>query len=90
MSGVLNKLSQLFKSSTGQIQTSLNDLRDKEFSGKKLSSDEKLALLRFDTYRLRILNSLENEDEFHEAYRKLQVIANLGDWREFLSEKYSK
>jgi hypothetical protein len=69
---------------------SINDLRDKEFSGKKLTAEEKYALSNFDRYRLNILNSQENEEQFHLHYRQLQVISNLGDWREFLKDDYSK
>lgn len=69
---------------------SINDLRDKEFSGVKLTAEEKFALANFDKYRLNVLNSQENEEQFHNHYRQLQVIANLGDWREFLKDTYSK
>lgn len=70
-------------------EISINDLRDKEFSGSVLSIDEKRALTNYDHYRIEILNSQENEEEFHKAYRQLQVIANLGDWKEFLKEEYT-
>jgi hypothetical protein len=69
---------------------SINDLRDKEFSGKTLSAEEKYALANFDKYRLNILNAQEDEAQFHLNYRQLQVISNLGDWREFLKDEYSK
>ena len=69
---------------------SINDLRDKEFSGVKLTAEGKFALANFDKYRLSVLNSQENEEQFHSHYRQLQVIANLGDWREFLKDTYSK
>ena len=69
---------------------SINDLRDKEFSGKSLSAEEKFALANFDTYRLNILNAQADEEVFHQHYRQLQVISNLGDWREFLKDEYSK
>lgn len=69
---------------------SINDLRDKEFSGNKLSPEERFALSNYDKYRLKILNSQENESDFHHQYRQLQVIANLSDWKEFLKEEYSK
>ena len=68
---------------------SINDLRDKEFSGKSLSAEEKYALATFDKYRLQILNSQENEEQFHSLYRQIQVISNLGDWREFLKDEYN-
>jgi hypothetical protein len=79
-------LSRLFSTSTKSLTNSINDIRDKEFSGHKLSSEEKFALSNFDKYRIKVLNSQENEAAFHEAYRKIQVIANLGDWRDFLNE----
>ena len=69
---------------------SINDLRDKEFSGKALTAEEKYALATFDKYRLKILNTQENEEQFHLLYRQIQVISNLGDWREFLKDEYTK
>ena len=69
---------------------SINDLRDKEFSGLALTAEEKFALANFDKYRLNILNSQENDEQFHLNYRQIQVISNLGDWREFLKDEYSK
>lgn len=69
---------------------SINDLRDKEFSGKALTAEEKYALATFDKYRLKILSSQENEEQFHLLYRQIQVISNLGDWREFLKDEYTK
>ena len=69
---------------------SINDLRDKEFSGKTLTAEEKFALANFDKYRLTILNSQENEEQFHLHYRQIQVISNLGDWREFLKDEYTQ
>jgi len=69
---------------------SINDLRDKEFSGKSLTAEEKYALANFDKYRLNILNSQEDDEQFHLHYRQIQVISNLGDWKEFLKDEYSK
>lgn len=90
MKNLSNQLMQRFftkKDIGGEI--SVNDLRDKEFSGQKLSADEKKALANYDAYRINVLNAQENEEDFHAAYRQLQVIANLGDWKEFLKEQYS-
>ena len=69
---------------------SINDLRDKEFSGIKLSQDEKQALSNFDNYRITLLNAQENDEAFHSTYRQLQVVANLGDWNEFLKSDYAQ
>ncbi|MBA3663614.1 MAG: hypothetical protein H0W61_05330 [Bacteroidetes bacterium] len=83
-------LSKLLSTKTSGLVTSINDLRDKEFSGHKLSAEERFALSNFDRYRINILNSQEDEVKFHNQYRKLQVIANLTDWHEFLKEDFSK
>lgn len=72
---------------TGLVE-SINDLREKEFTGGKLSPEEKFALSNFDKYRIRILNNTKDENDFHQQYRQLQVIANLSDWKEFLKESY--
>ncbi|MBK6832957.1 MAG: hypothetical protein IPG89_01265 [Bacteroidetes bacterium] len=90
MKNLSNQLIQRFftkKEIGGEI--SVNDLRDREFSGEKLSAEEKTALANYDAYRISVLNAQENDEDFHAAYRQLQVIANLGDWKEFLKEQYS-
>lgn len=79
----------LNKKSTG-LTISINDLREKEFSGVKLSSEEKFALSNFDRYRINLLNAQEDEEKFHYHYRQLQVIANLTDWKEFLKDEFSR
>ncbi len=77
------------KSIGGEV--SINDLRDKEFSGVPLSFDEKRALKNYDNYRIKLLNAQQdNEPAFHNIYRQLQVIANLGDWHEFLKAEYEQ
>ncbi len=77
----------LSKTNTGLV-TSINDIRDKEFSGVKLSAEERFALSNFDKYRINVLNSQTEEEKFHYHYRQLQVIANLSDWREFLTKDF--
>jgi hypothetical protein len=63
---------------------SINDLRDREFNGESLSSEEKVALANFDHYRIAILNAQTSDMAFHENYRQLQVMANLADWKDFM------
>lgn len=75
---------------TTGLVVSINDLRDKEFSGHKLNAEERFALSNFDKYRIKILNSHDDEAKFHNQYRQLQVIANLSDWREFLKDEFFK
>lgn len=90
MNSLRNNILQRFfakKEIGGEV--SINDLKDKEFAGKELSTEEKKALKNYDNYRINLLNSQENEDAFHQTYRQLQVIANLGDWKEFLKSEYN-
>ena len=77
----------LNKKTTGLV-VSINDIRDKEFSGIKLTAEERFALSNFDKYRINVLNSQTDEEKFHYQYRQLQVIANLSDWREFLKKDF--
>ena len=82
------KLTDFFTKKAIGGEMSINDLRDKEFSGAKLSVKEKTALTNFDNYRISLLNAQESEESFHKTYRQLQVVANLGDWQEFLKTDY--
>ena len=84
----LKTLSELFTKKSIGGEASINDLREKEFSGISLSKDEKRALHNYDNYRINLLNAQEDENLFHTTYRQLQVIANLGDWKEFLKSDY--
>lgn len=82
-------IARLLNKKSAGLVTSINDLRDKEFSGVKLTAEEKFAISNFDRYRINVLNSQTEEEKFHYQYRQLQVIANLSDWREFLGEEFS-
>jgi hypothetical protein len=67
----------------------INDLREKEFSGVSLTASEKTALANFDKFRISELNAQENDMSFHKRYRELQIMANLGSFEEFLNDKYN-
>jgi hypothetical protein len=67
---------------------SINDLKEKMFKGEPLSQKEKQALINFDQYRIRELNAQIDDMAFHKRYRELQIMSNLGDYQEFLKEKY--
>ena len=86
----IKNLTDFFTKKSIGGEASINDLRDKEFSGKFLSTEEKSALTNYDNYRINLLNAQQDEEAFHKAYRQLQVIANLGDWKEFLKADYTK
>jgi hypothetical protein len=83
-----SKKTQTSKSYIGGV-ASINDLREKEYSGKNLTLEEKKALVNFDNYRLNELNSQESEEGFHKKFLELQVQANLAPYTDFLSDKYS-
>lgn len=85
-----NIIKQIFTKQDIGGSESINDLKDKEFSGKALTVEERYALSNFEKYRLYILNIQEDEERFEANYRQLQVISNLGDWREFLKDDYTK
>jgi hypothetical protein len=69
---------------------SINDLREKELSGELLSLKEKQALANFDRFRIAELRKQSDDMAFHERYRQLQIMANLGDYEEFLKDKYTQ
>lgn len=83
-------LSSLLKKTNSSVAVSINDLRDKEYSGNRLSPEERFALSNFDRYRITVLNAQQEKEKFHYKYRQLQVIANLSDWREFLKKDFGK
>ena len=81
-------ISKLLNKKNNGLVESINDIRDKEFSGIKLSREEKTALGNFDKYRINILNAQKDDAEFHLRYRQIQVIANLSDWRAFIEPDF--
>ena len=84
-----NLLTVLLNKSGNLSAESINDLRDKEFSGLRLSPDERFALSNYDRYRIEVLNG-SSKEKFNLHYRQLQVIANLSDWREFLKKEFDR
>ena len=83
----INKKESFRKTLIGGV-LSINDLRDIEFKGEELSHQERLALKNFDRHRISVLNNQKTEKDFHMAYTKLQVLANLSPYDEFLKENY--
>jgi hypothetical protein len=83
-----NILSLLNKKKDATLAESIGDLKAKLSSGIKLSVEERTAINNYERYKEEILNASLDEHQFHNKYKQLQVIANLGDWREFLKEEY--
>lgn len=67
----------------------INDLREKEFRGERLTAAEAQALQNFDKYRLEELNRQMTDDGFQKIYKHFQVLANLGPYEDFIRGKYS-
>jgi len=82
-------VTQNFSKETLGGTVSINDLREREFSNVSLSAEEKTAIRNFDRFRIAELNKQTSDNAFHERYQELQVMANLGEFTEFLKEKYS-
>jgi len=75
--------------SVSKLPLTINDLRDNEFAGRKLSAEEKSALQNFDQYRIQYLNSSQSEEEFSKRYLEMQAKGNLAPYTEFLKQPYS-
>lgn len=82
-------LSKYFAKSDIGGTMSINDLREKELNGELLTLKERQALANFDRYRIAELRKQPDDMAFHERYRQLQIMANLGDYEEFLKDKYT-
>jgi hypothetical protein len=67
---------------------SINDLREKDYQNVTLLPNERLAIKNFDRYRITELNKQVSENQFHNKYMQLQVMANLSPFEEFLKEDY--
>ena len=76
------------KKLTSKSFLTINDLRDKEYSNKELSPQERLAIKNFDRFRIIELNKQTSESNFHNRYMQIQVMANLSPYEEFLKETY--
>ncbi len=68
---------------------SINDLREKNERGKSLTSEQRQALCNYEKYKINELNTTKSEDDFHQKYELLQVLANLRPYQELLNERYS-
>ncbi len=66
----------------------INDLKDRYFDGFPLSEEEKKALHNFDQYRLEKLNGSKSDQEFKLVYLKIQAMANLSPYKDFLNSDF--
>lgn len=66
------------------LPVSIDDLREKEFSGKALSEEERRALENYDRFRVEYLEKAEDDDDFQRRYFQLRSWANLHSYQDFL------
>ena len=67
---------------------SINDLKDLEYGNAAITPQQRLAIRNFDRYRYKILTSIRSEEKFHAEFQRLQAMANLSGYEEFLKEEY--
>jgi hypothetical protein len=84
----MEKLSELYQkalsvSQQESLSVSINDLLIKDLNGEVLSDDEAKALSKYIQFRNQLLSSAK-DDNFSDKIKKLRVIANFTNWREFL------
>lgn len=78
----------LKKNKLSTAVVSINDLREKEYSGVSLSSEEMNALANYEHFRIAELSKHTEDDKFNDTYQLLQVMANLRPWEDFLDARY--
>lgn len=86
----LNAIKKLMQQRQGLANSviSINDLREKDYSGYRLNEEEQRALNNYEKYRLNKLNDHVEDEKFNEVYQLLQVMANLRPWQDFLDSKF--
>ena len=67
---------------------SINDLKETEENGGRLSEKEKQSVRNYDSYRLKLLQAATDDVTFQKSYEKLQVLANLRSYEEFLTSSF--
>ena len=66
----------------------INDLKELEYGESELTPQHRLAIRNFDRFRYKTLTSVKSENHFHKEFQRLQVLANLNSFEEFLKDEY--
>ncbi len=66
----------------------IKDLKEIDERISTLTPQHRLAMKNFDRYRFKILSGIKNEDQFHLEFQRLQTLANLSNYEEFLKDEY--
>ena len=67
---------------------SINDLKSKELKNEELTPQQRLALRNFERFRTRRLEGIKDEQKFHLEFQRMQSLANLNSYEEYLKEEY--
>lgn len=70
------------------LPESINDLLIKDFNEEILSAEEYKALQNYHLFKTKLLSSAKDDDDFADRIKKLRVIANFTNWREFLNYSF--
>lgn len=68
------------------LPQSINDLLIKDLNDEPLSEQERSALQNYYKFRNQLLSNASDDNDFSNKIKKLRIIANFTDWREFLNE----
>lgn len=71
---------------TKKLMTSLSDLELQELDGYSLKKNEMKALQCFRQVRLKKLQNIFVEDQYHIEYENLRLVSATMDYREFLTQ----
>ena len=66
----------------------ISDLKVMEGSNKDLTPQQHLAIKNFERYRFKTLSGIKKEDRFHQECQRLQSMAKLMSFEEFLKDEY--
>jgi len=66
----------------------INDLKELEYNKSDITPQQRLSIRNFDRFRYQTLTHITSEEKFHEEFQRLQVLANLNNYEEFLKDEY--
>jgi len=85
----MERLSELYQKALSVSQqeslcVSINDLLIKDLNGEPLNEEEAKALSNYFHFRNQLLSSAKDDNDFSDKIKKLRIIANFTNWKEFL------
>lgn len=83
-----NILKQYYAKATIGGSVSIKDLKNRERNRQPLTFKQIMALRNFEKYKTEELKKAKTPDDFDASYRRIQVVANMGNYEDFLQKKY--